>query len=147
MRSETNANRPMRLREADDALRLSVRTIRAWIAKKKFRAYSAGWRDPNLALRHSRTLRSSTVPAGVPGDSENGTWTALGQSVPCSGVCQNRASGVCTDTSDTLFGHPCYANARVNALYGRTCRMCQPKAGGPKTARDETTASACSVNR
>jgi excisionase family DNA binding protein len=34
MRSETNANRPMRLREAGDALGLSVRTIRAWIAKK-----------------------------------------------------------------------------------------------------------------
>ncbi len=42
MRSEANANRPMRLGEAGDALGLSVRTIRSWIAKKKLRHIRLG---------------------------------------------------------------------------------------------------------
>jgi len=61
MRNERN--RPSNVREAADALGLSVHTVRAWIAQRKLNHLRLGRAIRILPAELDRLLNSSAVPA------------------------------------------------------------------------------------
>jgi excisionase family DNA binding protein len=63
MRMQATNNRPLNLREAADALGLSVRTLRAWIARKQIKHVRLGRAIRILPRDVEELLRRSTVQA------------------------------------------------------------------------------------
>jgi len=63
MRMQASNNRPLTLREAADALGLSIHTLRAWIARKQIRHVRLGRAIRILPGDVEELLRRSTVQA------------------------------------------------------------------------------------
>jgi len=63
MRMQVTSNRPLTLREAADALGLSVHTLRAWIARKQIKHVRLGRAIRILPGDVRDLLRRSTVQA------------------------------------------------------------------------------------
>lgn len=63
MRMQVTGNRPLTLREAADALGLSIHTVRAWIARKQIKHVRLGRAIRILPGDVEELLRKSTVQA------------------------------------------------------------------------------------
>jgi excisionase family DNA binding protein len=72
MRMQSTSNRPLTLREAADALGLSVHTLRAWVSRKQIRHVRLGRAIRILPGDVEELLRTSTIQAQVPEGNSHG---------------------------------------------------------------------------